>query len=141
MPILLAAFAILGHVPDAGRIYDIVFVVVLGSVVIQGGLVPTVAARLRIPMQLQPELPWELAVRLAEPPIDRVELVVEDGSAAHGTTVAELPMGDDAWVTLVVRDARAIPPRPELELRPGDAVFLLGVDHEPTLADAFTGPA
>ena len=49
VPILLAAFAVLGGVPDAGRIYDVVFVVVLGSVVVQGGLVPAVAARLRHP--------------------------------------------------------------------------------------------
>ena len=68
VPILLAAFAVLGDVPDSQRIYDLVFVVVLGSVVIQGGLVPTVAARLRIPMQLQPDLPWELSVKLAHPP-------------------------------------------------------------------------
>ncbi|MCW3040558.1 MAG: potassium/proton antiporter [Solirubrobacterales bacterium] len=141
VPILLAAFAVLGGVPDSARIYDLVFVVVLGSVLIQGGLVPAVAARLRIPMQLQPELPWELSVRLAEPPDDRAELVVEAGSAADGAAIAALPMGADAWVTLVVRDDRALPPRPELRLRPGDAVFLLGVHGEPALADAFTGRA
>src|SRR6185312_17387318 len=33
VPILLAAFAVVRHVPDAGRLYDLVFVVVLVSVV------------------------------------------------------------------------------------------------------------
>ena len=118
VPILLAAFAVLADVPSSQRIYDLVFVVVLGSVVVQGGLVPAIAARLRIPMQLQPELPWELGVKLAAPPRDRVEVTVETGSQAEGRTLGDLPLGDRAWVTLVVRDAHAVPPRPDLTLRP-----------------------
>jgi cell volume regulation protein A len=138
VPVLLAAFAVLGHVPHHQRIYDVIFVVVLASVVIQGSLVPTVAARLRIPMQLQPELPWELSVNLAEPPRDRVEVVVEPGSAADGARVDDLPLGDRAWVTLVVREAQAVAPRPDLVLYNGDVVFLLGIDDEPALTDAFS---
>jgi potassium/hydrogen antiporter len=141
VPILLAAFAILGGVPDGERIYDVVFVVVLGSVVLQGGLLPTVAARLGIPMQLQPALPWELSVKLAEPPRDRVELTVEANSPAQGRRLADLPLGARAWVTLVVRDAHAVPPRPDLTLQAEDTVFFLGVDDEPALAETFTGRA
>jgi cell volume regulation protein A len=51
VPILLAAFAVLGGVEDAGRVYGIVFVVVLVSVVGQGTLVPFAARALRIPMR------------------------------------------------------------------------------------------
>jgi potassium/hydrogen antiporter len=50
VPILLAALAVIAAVEDASRIYDIVFVVVLFSVVVQGTLLPTVAARLRVPL-------------------------------------------------------------------------------------------
>jgi cell volume regulation protein A len=50
VPILLAAMALLHHVDEGTRIYGLVFVVVLVSVVGQGTLVPAVAARLRIPM-------------------------------------------------------------------------------------------
>jgi potassium/hydrogen antiporter len=139
VPILLAAFAVLGDVPDSQRIYNLVFVVVLGSVVIQGGLVPTVAARLQIPMQLQPDLPWELSVKLAEPPGDRVEIAVEAGSSTDGGLLANLPLGEHAWVTLVVRDAHAVPPRPDLVLHAGDVIFLLGVADETALAHAVTG--
>jgi len=51
VPILLAAFAVLGQVSDAERVYGIVFVVVLVSVVGQGTLVPLVAKTLGIPMR------------------------------------------------------------------------------------------
>ena len=51
VPILLAAFVILADVHDARRLYEIVFVVVLFSVVVQGSTVPFVASRLRVPMR------------------------------------------------------------------------------------------
>ncbi len=48
MPILLAAFAVTEHAPHAARIYDLVFVVVLASVVVQGGTIGWAARRLRV---------------------------------------------------------------------------------------------
>ena len=51
VPILLAAFAVLGGVDDADRVYDIVFVVVAFSVIVQGSSVPFVARRLGIRMR------------------------------------------------------------------------------------------
>jgi len=59
VPILLAAFAVGRHVPDAHRIYDVVFVVVLASVVVQGGSISAAARRLGV------------AVRPVRPPASR----------------------------------------------------------------------
>jgi cell volume regulation protein A len=52
VPILLAAFALLRHVGGAERIFGIVFVVVIFSVVFQGVTMPFVARRLKVPMRL-----------------------------------------------------------------------------------------
>jgi cell volume regulation protein A len=51
VPILLAAFAVAASVPHAQRIYETVFVVVLASVVVQGGTITAAAARFRVPMR------------------------------------------------------------------------------------------
>jgi potassium/hydrogen antiporter len=51
VPILLAAFALLAAVEDAERVYDIVFVVVAFSVIVQGSSIPFVARRLGIRMR------------------------------------------------------------------------------------------
>jgi len=51
VPILLAAFALLAAVEDAQRVYDIVFVVVAFSVIVQGTSIPFAARRLGIPMR------------------------------------------------------------------------------------------
>jgi potassium/hydrogen antiporter len=51
VPILLVAFAILAEVEDARRMYEIVFVVVLFSVVVQGSSLPLAARRLGVRMR------------------------------------------------------------------------------------------
>jgi potassium/hydrogen antiporter len=51
VPILLAAFALLEGAPDARRIYGLVFVVVMFSVVVQGTLVQTIARLTGVPME------------------------------------------------------------------------------------------
>jgi cell volume regulation protein A len=51
VPILLASFALLAGVEDAERVYEIVFVVVAFSVLVQGSSVPFAARRLDIPMR------------------------------------------------------------------------------------------
>ncbi len=125
VPILLAAFAVLEGVEGAQRIYGIVFIVVLASVVVQGTLVPAVARRLAIPMREREQLPWELSLRVGEEPTGACEVDVTAGSAAASSTLAELDLGDDAWVTMIVRDEAALQPHAMLQLRPGDRVLLL----------------
>ena len=51
VPIVLGTFILVADVGQAARIYDIIFVVVLISVVLQGSTVPYVARRLKIPMR------------------------------------------------------------------------------------------
>jgi cell volume regulation protein A len=58
VPILLASFALARGVPDAERIYAIVFVVVTLSVTLQAATIPSVARRLGIPMEPVPDEPW-----------------------------------------------------------------------------------
>jgi cell volume regulation protein A len=59
VPIFLAAFAILAGVPDAGRLYDIVFVVVALSVVVQGSSIPLAASLAGVPMRLVRQEPLD----------------------------------------------------------------------------------
>jgi len=55
VPILLAAFAVTHHVHQAARIYETVFVVVLASVIVQGGTIPAAARRLAAPTRRRAE--------------------------------------------------------------------------------------
>jgi potassium/hydrogen antiporter len=53
VPILLAAFAVAAEVHDARRIYQVVFVVVLASVLVQGSTIPFASRRLGVLMRRQ----------------------------------------------------------------------------------------
>jgi cell volume regulation protein A len=109
VPILLAAFAVIAKVEDADRIYGIVFVVVLFSVVVQGTSIPFVAERLHVRM------------RVAEPR-GRTRFEVGTGSYAEGRKVRELPLANRTWVDSVRRDGSEVQVHGSTVLRPGDVL-------------------
>jgi cell volume regulation protein A len=138
VPILLAAFAVLGGVAGAESVYGIVFVVVLLSVVCQGTLVPFIARSLRIPMHERPLRPWWISVGLGQEPEAAHEFTVGAGSRAENEQLRSLPLGRSAWVTLVVREGAAVAPRGSLQLLAGDRVALLAEPADtPLLARLF----
>jgi cell volume regulation protein A len=113
VPILLGALAVLAAVEGASRLYGIVFVVVLFSVIVQGASVPYAARRLRIPFR---RVDHELA--------EVLEFVVRDGAYASGTKIGRLPLGERAWVGVLVRDGRPHSVDGSVVLRPGDHVHV-----------------
>jgi cell volume regulation protein A len=137
VPILLGTFILQAGLPGAHRAYSIIFVVVAFSVIVQGGLVPALAHRLRIPLRVVEPEPWSLGVRFQEEPEGLHRYRVKAGSAADGATVDDLPFGEDVWVSFVIRDGRLVPVRADTELRAGDEVLVLGEDA-PHLEAVFT---
>lgn len=128
VPILLGSFILRAGVKDADHAYEIIFVVVAFSVIVQGGLVPTLADRLRIPLRVVEPEPWSLGVRFQEEPEGLHRYQVAAGSAADGITVDELPGGEDVWVSFVIRAGRLVPVRSGTELVAGDEVLVLAED-------------
>jgi cell volume regulation protein A len=146
VPILLAAFAVLGGVRDGDRLYGLVFVVVLISVLGQGTLVPHAARLLGIPMRERPALPWQLSVDLGHEPEAAREFTVVRGSRAESQEIGSLPLGAHAWITLVVREGAALPAAGSFVLRAGDRVIVLAEENDvPALEHLFgvraSGPA
>jgi cell volume regulation protein A len=110
VPILLGDLLLTANLPDAERLYGIVVVVVIFSVVVQGSLVPTVARRLGVPMQpVRPE-PWALSVRLQAEPETAHQVSVAAGSVVDGLTVEEVAeLASNTWIGILVRDGRWCP--------------------------------
>jgi cell volume regulation protein A len=125
VPILLAAFAVLAGVDEAGRIYNIVFVVVAFSVLVQGTSLPAVAARLRIPMRTVEAEPWDLSIRLRTEPSGISRFTVAAGSRAEGEAIRDLPLSERSWVSLIIHDGEPRMPRGSYVLEAGDEVLLL----------------
>ncbi|GAA3820785.1 cation:proton antiporter [Nocardioides panacisoli] len=143
VPILLGNFLLVSGVADAQRLYGIVVVVVLFSVLVQASLVPLVARWLQIPMrEVEPE-PWTLGVRLRDEPNGVLRLTVRPGALADGRTIAELDaMPEGSWVSFVVRGGRLVPVGGDTALQSGDEALILGhPDDAPVLRQVFEDPA
>ena len=109
--------------PEAQRLYGVVVIVVVFSVVVQGGLVPLVAERLGVPMRTVEPEPWALGVRLQDEPEGVRRLTVAPGSDADGTSIEDLDaLADDFWVSIVIRGGSLVAVRRDTVLRAGDEV-------------------
>jgi potassium/hydrogen antiporter len=139
VPILLGTFVLgASGVGDTVVLYDVIFVVVLFSVVVQGGLVPWVAHRCRVPMREVRLEPWALGVRLRDEPEGARQYVVAPRSAADGCTVDELAPDRDLWIAMAVRDGALLQIRGDTTLRAGDQVIVLATaEWDP--GDLFAG--
>lgn len=125
VPILLGAFALQAGVDGAQTIYNIVFVVVAFSVIAQGTTMFAVARRLGVPMRdVEPE-PWDIAVRLQGEPRGLRRFFVGDDSRAAGVAIKDLPIGEQAWISMIIRHGHIARPHGDYVLQPGDEVLVL----------------
>jgi cell volume regulation protein A len=140
VPVLLGLFVLGTDVPDAPRLYRIIFVVVLVSVVVQGGSVPLVTRLLRIPMaEAEPLEPYAAGLRTRTAPRGLHRYTVQPGSTADGAAVADLGLGERTWLSLVRRDGELLAVRRDTRLHPGDQV-LAQVDEGVDLGRLFGSP-
>jgi potassium/hydrogen antiporter len=128
VPILLGTYVITEGAAGAGRIYAVIFVVVLVSVAFQGGLLPTLARVWKVPMRVVEPEPWALGMRFRDEPEGLHRFVVRHGSPADGTAVEDLPLGEDMWISMISRAGRLVHVRGDTVLKPGDDVLLLAPD-------------
>ena len=100
---------------------------------------PTVAARLGIPMRTVEPEPWSLGVRFRQEPRGLRRQVVAAGSAADGCRIADLAVGEDVWISFVIRDDQLVPVRGSTTLHAGDEILALtDPERGPDLAPIFT---
>lgn len=130
VPILLGTYLITEGVDGAGRVYAVIFVVVLVSVALQGGLVPTLARLWHVPMRVAEPEPWALGMRFRDEPEGLHRFVVGRGSPADGTAVGDLPLGEDMWISMISRAGRLVHVRGDTVLQVGDEVLALAPDGD-----------
>jgi potassium/hydrogen antiporter len=141
VPILLGMTIVGSGTAGAATAYEVIFVIVGFSVTVQGGLVPTLAHRLRIPLRTVDPEPWSLGVRFSQEPEGMHRYQVAAGSPADGSAIGELPCGEDVWVSLIIRDGSLVTVGGDTTLRAGDEVLVLAdPDNAQALDRLFTQP-
>jgi cell volume regulation protein A len=141
VPILLGAFIVQARVTGAPRIYEIIFVVVAFSVIVQGAAVPGLARRMGVPLRtIEPE-PWTLGIRFQEEPEGLHRFTIAPATTADGSTISGLPLPGDAWISFILRNGNLVPAHGSTVLQAGDEILILasGADAA-SLTAAFTEP-
>jgi cell volume regulation protein A len=128
VPLLLGSLLV--EQVSGDRLYGVVVVVVMVSVLLQGAAVPSLARRCGVRMRrVEPE-PFSLGVRTLEEPRHVHRVTVRPGASAEGCAVGDLPgLAEGTWVSLVLRDGAVVPVRADTVLAAGDDVLLL-LDEE-----------
>jgi len=132
VPLLLGSLLLPEEHGD--RLYGVVVVAVLVSVVLQGGAVPWLAGRLGVRMREVDLEPFSLGVRLRDDPVHAHRVTVAPSSSVDGRQVSAIPgLAEGTWVSLVIRAGALVPVRGDTVLQADDDVILL-LDQEQDVA-------
>jgi cell volume regulation protein A len=125
VPILLGTFILTSGMSGSQRAYEIIFVVVLFSVILQGGLVPSAAGIFKVPLRsVEPE-PYALGVRFRDEPQALRRYVLQPGAPAEGTALEDLVLPESSWLSMVIRDGQLVPVSGQVVLQAGDEIVAL----------------
>jgi cell volume regulation protein A len=125
VPIVLATIPIVEGVPEAERLFNVTFVLVIVFTIVQGPTLPWIARKVGFGGRPESE---DLGVESA--PLDRLRahllsVSVPVGSRIHGVEVGELRLPKGAAVTLVVRDGESFVPGKTTVLQRGDDLLVV----------------
>jgi len=126
VPIILATFPLLAGIPEANNIFNLVFFVVLTSVLIQGSTIPQMARWLRVaaplPARRRSPLVFEPTEGIRG---DLVEIDLPAGSSGVGRRLVNLGLPPGTLMVLVGREQRFFVPDGSTVLEAGDTLFVL----------------
>lgn len=128
-PIILATFPVVAGIPDATTIFNVVFFVVLLSVLAQGTTIPLAARRLQVaaPFISSDRYTFD-AIIAGDEGHGLRQICVEEGSPAAGRSVVSLGLPAGVLLVLVYRQGHIVMPQGGTKLQAGDRVLLLAQD-------------
>ncbi len=131
VPIILATFPLLAGVPKADILFNIVFFIVITSVLIQGTTIPLAAKLLGVDA---PETKTKTEHVEFEFHYDensqKTELVIPQNSEAIGKQLVELGLPESAIIVLIKREDTSIVPRGGTIIEPQDKLLILAENND-----------
>lgn len=125
-PIILATFPLLAGLKQADLIFNVIFFVVLTSVLLQGTSIPIVARRLKVDAPAVPKRVYPIEFT----PIggfksELREFLIPPNSSMVGRAIFELGLPDDFLVILIGRENDFVVPSGGTILQGGDTLLVL----------------
>ena len=126
VPIVLATFPVLAGAPGAGRLFDLVFIIVVAGTLIPGATVGWITRRLGLQSNEPPAPQAVLAIESRQPlQGELMSFYIDHAVAVVGVPLEELPLPDGSAVALIIRGAQLVPPKPGTVLQAGDHVHVI----------------
>jgi cell volume regulation protein A len=125
VPIVLTTIPLAEGVDGAGRLFDVVFVMVVIYTVLTGPTLPLVARWLQVARRSDPR-----GLEVEAAPLDRIaadllQVAITPESRMHGVEVGELRLPRGASVSLVIRDGEPVVVDQRMVLRHGDELLVV----------------
>ncbi|HVI02327.1 MAG TPA: potassium/proton antiporter, partial [Enhygromyxa sp.] len=125
VPIVLAIYPLMFAIDHAAAIFNLVFFVVLVSVLIQGWSLGLLARLLKLTVDAPAEPPVTIEVTsLREVDADIVSYLVKSNARAAHRRLDQLDLEVDMVVALIVRERELVVPKGSTVILPGDHVFV-----------------
>lgn len=126
VPIILATFPLLAGVPKAELFFNIVFFIVLTSVLLQGTSIPLFIKWLKLaaPFHTSRPAPLEMVSGVVNKN-DLVEIPVPEGSSIVGKQIVNLGLPHGVLVVFITRGEESIVPTGGTILEAGDILLVL----------------
>jgi cell volume regulation protein A len=130
VPIILATFPLLAGIPQANVIFNVVFFVVVSSVLIQGTSIPLVSRWLNVaaPFSYRRHYPIEFE-RMEGMDAELTDVIVPFNSRAAGRRIADLNTPEKCLIMLISRGDKFIIPAGPTVIEGGDVLLVLA-NHE-----------
>jgi potassium/hydrogen antiporter len=125
-PIILATFPVIAGVTGSGQMFNLVFLIVFTSAVLQGWTLPVVAKLFKV--TVQPDQEYKSPLKFAPPAgsdTELMEFVVPLNSSVAGRSVVDLKLPDDALVVLICRGDQFLVPGGGTVLEEQDTIQVL----------------
>jgi len=126
VPIVLATYPLVAGIVHADLIFNIVFFVVVISVLLQGTLLPWIAKKLDLESREPPKKKMPLEIVAGELiPSELKEIEIPTPSKVDGKTIVELNLPPGYLIVLISRAGAYIQPTGNTVLRSGDRLLAL----------------
>jgi len=127
VPIILATFPLIAHVPNAEVIFNIVFFIVITSVLLQGTSIPLIAKFLKVDAPFRTQRVSPISLEFTDG-IDAnlEEVIVPYNSAVMGKKLFELGLPEGCLIVLICRNDKFFIPKGTTVVEAGDVLMVLG---------------
>ena len=136
VPIIFATYPVIAGIEDADFLFDVVFVITLLSLSLQGTTITACARWLGLATQ-EPKTGNEFGVELPDKLGSRLsKMTLSEANLASGNHLSDMHFPEGTLVMMVKRGNSFIVPNGRLELRKGDVLLTIESDEKPHSIEA-----